>query len=94
MHIEKFLKALTELCKILACGDFYSLISFLLPPQFQKLRAIENFYPKEIPLDSLDNCTNEVGFLLHYIDIDTVRSYLPSLLDECLFLNTEKSLAL
>ncbi|MFK2821118.1 aminotransferase class III-fold pyridoxal phosphate-dependent enzyme [Flavobacteriaceae sp. LMIT009] len=79
VHIEKFLKALTELCKILACGDFYSLISFLLPPQFQKLRAIENFYPKEIPLDSLDNCTNEVGFLLHYIDIDTVRSYLPSL---------------
>lgn len=78
-QVDLFIKALTELCKILEYGDFYSLISFLLPPNYQRLRPVRKFKTGTVPLDDVSNCKQQVGFLLHYIDINTVRSYLPSL---------------
>ena len=77
--IVQVVKALGDLCQILRYGDFYSLVDFLLPDQFQNLRPVTNFYPKNIPLDDVNNCIDNVGFLLHYIDINTIRAYLPSL---------------
>ena len=55
------------------------MVSFLLPEKYQHLRSISNFYPDTVPLDDESKCTDKVGFLIHYIDINTVRSYLPSL---------------
>ncbi|NNK72103.1 MAG: aminotransferase class III-fold pyridoxal phosphate-dependent enzyme, partial [Flavobacteriaceae bacterium] len=76
---DRFIFAMYELCKILEYGDFYSLISFLLPNDYRNLRPISNFNRGKIPLDPIEDCVDEVGFLLHYIDINTVRKYLNSL---------------
>lgn len=78
-QIDKLFESLADLCKILKFGDFYSLVSFLLPEEYQHLRPISNFAPQTVPLDSDRNCIDKVGFLIHYIDIHTVRAYLPSL---------------
>ena len=75
----EFIEALDELCRILKYGDFYSLISFLLPNKYQHLRPISNFSPQSIKMDDTNGCVDEVGFLLHYIDINTIRHYIPSL---------------
>jgi len=78
-QIDQFIKVLDELCRILKYGDFYSLISFLLPNKYQHLRPISNFSPQCIKMDDTNGCIDEVGFLLHYIDINTIRHYIPSL---------------
>lgn len=78
-EIDQVIDALEDLCKILDYGDFYSLVSFLLPERYHNLRPVSNFQSKKVPLDDIKGCVEQVGFLLHYIDINTVRSYLPSL---------------
>lgn len=78
-QIAALYDSLADLCKILKFGDFYSLVSFLLPKKYQHLRSVSDFQPQTIPLDDESNCIDKVGFLIHYIDINTVRAYLPSL---------------
>ena len=78
-EINHFISALEDLCQILHYGDFYSLLSFLLPQKFQNLRSFGKFNSGTIPMDSKNDCVSEVGFVLHYIDIETIRNYLPSL---------------
>lgn len=78
-QIDELYESLADLCKILQFGDFYSLVSFLLPEKYQHLRSISNFSPQTVPLDDDSNSIDQVGFLIHYIDMNTVRAYLPSL---------------
>ncbi|WP_223552134.1 aminotransferase class III-fold pyridoxal phosphate-dependent enzyme [Aestuariivivens sp. NBU2969] len=78
-EINQCIEALEELCKILMYGDFYALISFLLPKRGQHLRPVSDFNPQRVKWDEMDGSMDEVGFLLHYIDVHTIRAYLPSL---------------
>lgn len=77
--IEKFTKAIDELCYILQCSDFYSLIEFTLDKNQQNLRPVQYFDIEDIILENEPKSISHVGFLVHYIDPSSIRESIPSL---------------
>ncbi|MDB4303203.1 aminotransferase class III-fold pyridoxal phosphate-dependent enzyme [Desulfosarcina sp.] len=76
--IDKFIMAIDELCHILLCNDLYSLTAYILEENLQDLRPIEYFDIKELKLDNDTNYKSQVGFLVHYINPESMRDSIPS----------------
>lgn len=76
--VDKFIVAMDELCYILHCSDLYSLVDFMLDEDIQNLRPIQNFGQKDIVLEDATNIKSQVGFLVHYIDSNSIRESIPS----------------
>ncbi len=83
-EIEKLLSALSQLSKVLYFEDIYKLIEFTLEPKYHDLRDIHNYRHGKIPLEHIIPGSVQLGFITHYINIDTVKAADPSLevLDE------------
>ncbi|MGQ1786636.1 MULTISPECIES: aminotransferase class III-fold pyridoxal phosphate-dependent enzyme [unclassified Saccharicrinis] len=78
-EIEHFINSLQELCGFLYYEDLYKLIDFMLAPKWQSLRGIQDYRHGKIVFEDSDMAMNKVGFLVHYIDLNTVKAADPSL---------------
>ncbi|TXG38670.1 aminotransferase class III-fold pyridoxal phosphate-dependent enzyme [Seonamhaeicola maritimus] len=77
--IDYFISAIDTLCYILQCNDFYALISPVLEEKHQNLRAIKQFDVGTIQLDDDSHSLTNVGFLVHYINLGSIKQCIPSL---------------
>jgi acetylornithine/succinyldiaminopimelate/putrescine aminotransferase/predicted amino acid dehydrogenase len=72
--------AFDQLCTILKCEDFYALIAFLLPEEWQAVREYPlNFAHGKIQYESPESNSPCVGFISHYINEATLAETSPSL---------------
>lgn len=78
-ELEQLSLALTELCAIIHCRDFYQLIAHLLPTEYRNLRERIDFGRGEIPLHIDPKVQTKVGFITHYINEDGAREGDPSM---------------
>ncbi|MCK0179934.1 aminotransferase class III-fold pyridoxal phosphate-dependent enzyme [Flavobacteriaceae bacterium S0862] len=76
--LDEFIMAIDELCHILVCNDLYSLVDYILEENLQGLRPVEYFDIEELKLDNDTNYKSQVGFLVHYIDPQSMRESIPS----------------
>ncbi|WP_289053541.1 aminotransferase class III-fold pyridoxal phosphate-dependent enzyme [Carboxylicivirga marina] len=78
-EIDFFVNSMKEICQILYFEDFYKLIDFLLPTDQQNLRDIQNHRRGNILMEKPFPQSNKVGFLVHYINLETIRKADPSI---------------
>jgi acetylornithine/succinyldiaminopimelate/putrescine aminotransferase/predicted amino acid dehydrogenase len=76
--LNQFIMAIDELCCILFSNDLYSLVDYILEENFQGLRPVEYFSIKELKLDDDTNYKSQIGFLVHYINPESMRESIPS----------------